>query len=151
MSTTPKALPTYRLDTGTIFHHEGYTSEPGTVAVKSYRDVLDAYRVQPEPKSLGPDARPCGRHTVGLLGRRLVVASSIAHVGKEANLLEEIAAGLVTAEADTLTTYGSRPLAQAPRFCVGCGTALAGKQQRWCRVCRADHRLQSRADRIVGT
>jgi hypothetical protein len=65
----------------------------GVVRVKSYRDVLDAYRVHPDAKSLGPDGQPCGPETVGLLGRRHVTAASLSHVGKETNKLEQVTTG----------------------------------------------------------
>jgi hypothetical protein len=77
----------------------------GVARVKSWRDVLDEYRVRPEAKSLGPDGRPCGRDTIGLLRRRPVAALSITHVGKESNLLEEVQAGLVHDEDEVLTVY----------------------------------------------
>jgi len=73
--------------------------------VRTYRDVLDAYRTHPEPKSLGPDGRPCGRATNGLLSRRPIRALSITHIGKETSLLDEIQAGLIGDEEDVLTEY----------------------------------------------
>lgn len=75
------------------------------VRVKSYRDVLDAYRVHPEPKSLGPDGEPCDRATIGLLKRRPVALASLTHVGKESNLLEDIQGGLVSDENEVLIEY----------------------------------------------
>ena len=77
----------------------------GRVRVKSYRDVLDAYRVHPEAKSLAPDGQPCGPATKGLLGRRRVHLIDVQHIGKEANKLHERQAGLVHAERDVLSTY----------------------------------------------
>ena len=46
----------------------------GTDRVRTYRDVLDRYRVHPEDKFLGPDGQPCRWETVGLLQRRPVHA-----------------------------------------------------------------------------
>jgi hypothetical protein len=57
------------------------------VQVKSIRDVILEYRVHPEPKSLGPDGRPCGRATIGLLQRRPVRVGAIVYIGKESNAL----------------------------------------------------------------
>jgi hypothetical protein len=69
---------------------------PGNrVQVKSIRDVVLEYRVHPEPKSLGPDGRPCGRATIGLLKRRPVRLGGIVYIGKESNALEQVEQGLV--------------------------------------------------------
>jgi len=95
---------TYRLGRSPI-ETGGIALPPGVVGVKTYRDVLDAYRVRPEAKSLGPGGDPCRRDTLGLLSRRPVRALSITHVGKEANLIEEVAAGVVSGEEDVLVEY----------------------------------------------
>ena len=66
--------------------------------VKSYRDVVEEYATHPEPKSAGPDGKPCGRSRRGLLRRRHVYAAyaaSIYNVGKESNFLEEVESGLL--------------------------------------------------------
>ena len=42
---------------------------------------------------------------MGLLSRRPVCALSITHVGKEANLIEEVVAGVVSGEVDVLVEY----------------------------------------------
>jgi hypothetical protein len=99
------ASPTYRLTTLGIRTRRGYALPPDTAIVKTYRDVLAAYRVHPEPKSLGPDGRPCARDTFGLLSRRPVQTLSITHIGKETNLLDEIQAGLIGDEEQVLTEY----------------------------------------------
>lgn len=73
-----------------------HTRESGVgVRVKTFRDVLASYPFHPEAKSLGPDGLPCGRQTVGLLGRRPVRPLSVVYIGKEANRLEDREAGLV--------------------------------------------------------
>jgi hypothetical protein len=89
----------------TLITRGGQPFPPGVVGVKTYRDVLVAYRTHPEPKSLGPDGRPCTLRTVGLMSRRPVQARTITHIGKEANLLEEIQAGLVGDEEQVLAEY----------------------------------------------
>ncbi len=139
----------YQISATSIADRGGYALSPVMVAVKTYRDVIAAYRCNPEPKSLGLDGHPCRRHTVGALTRRPVHALSVTHIGKEANLLEEIAAGLITAEADTLNEYGLRAIHQPRemRHCEGCPATLVGKQHRWCPSCRADHRLRLRVTR----
>src|SRR5439155_23829022 len=83
----------------------GRELQPDRVQVKSYRDVLDEYRVHPEPKSLGPDGRPCDRATVGLLSRRPVRAGTASYIGKESHRHEDVEQGLVHRVADVRTTY----------------------------------------------
>jgi hypothetical protein len=135
----------YRITTASMDSRGGYALGPGEVAVKTYRDVLAAYRCHPEPKSLASDGTPCRRDTSGLLSRRAVEALSITHVGKEANLLEEIAAGVIRSEAETLNEYTGRPAHTAPPLaCRGFGAVLGGRQRRWCSSCRADHRRRIR-------
>jgi hypothetical protein len=95
----------YRISTESIYDRAGHALPPGVVGVKTYRDVLHAYRVHPEPKSLGTDGRPCSRATIGLLNRRPVHTLEITHIGKEANLLDEIQAGLIGDEHEVLTEY----------------------------------------------
>jgi len=99
------AGPAYVISGKTLISRAGRPLPAGVVGVKSYRDVVDAYRVHPEPKSLGPDGQPCTRRTVGLLSRRPVRALTVTHVGKETNLLDEIQAGLVGEEEQALVEY----------------------------------------------
>ena len=78
----------------------------GEAKVKTYRDVLSEYRNHPEPKSAGPDGRPCTKETRGLLMRRHVIpAGHIRHIGKESNKLEDREAGLVHDPAEVLNEY----------------------------------------------
>jgi hypothetical protein len=65
------------------------------VRIQSYRDVLAEYRVHAEPKSRAPDGSRSGWHAVGLLLRRPVKATRLVHIGKEANDLDDIQAGVV--------------------------------------------------------
>lgn len=62
----------------------------------SFADVLERYPSNPEAKSLGPDGKPCGRSTIGLLGRRPVTAGKIVLIGKESNRLVERRSGELT-------------------------------------------------------
>lgn len=73
--------------------------------MRTYRDVMAEYRVHPEAKSAGPDGEPCGAATVGLLGRRDIVAGRIRYIGKESNALEEVDADLVHDLDEVSTEY----------------------------------------------
>jgi hypothetical protein len=84
---------------------DGPTGGPGVARVKTFGEVARAYRVHPEPKSLGPDDKPCWRATVGLLRRRPVIATRVVHIGKESNELEELEAGTVHDSDDVLLQY----------------------------------------------
>lgn len=72
---------------------------------QTYRDARASYRTHPEAKSSGSDGRPCGRGTVGLLGRRTVRTAYLVHLGKEANKLEEVEAGLEHDADEGYTEY----------------------------------------------
>lgn len=87
-------LPCIDRYTGKRYHIHTRASGLG-VKVETYLDVLASYPFHPEPKSLGPDGRPCGRRTVGLLRRRPVSPMSVVYIGKEANRLEDREVGLV--------------------------------------------------------
>jgi hypothetical protein len=102
--------PTYRLRTDSTYSRGGNPLSRGSVGVLTYRDVLAAYSVHPEPKSLGPNGRACRRSTVGVLHRRPVQALSITHIGKETNLLDEVQAGLISDEEQVLTEYVDQQL-----------------------------------------
>jgi len=78
--------------------------------VQSYADVLHQYRMHPEHKFNGPDGQPCGRNTAGVLRRRPVTLTSTARlIGKEANRLDDVQAGLINNLGDVLNQY-SDPL-----------------------------------------
>jgi hypothetical protein len=89
----------YRIDA------TGDTGGAGVARVQTYRDVLAAFRTHPEAKSVAPNGRPCGRGTVGLLGRRVVRTASLVHLGKEANKLEEVEAGVEHDPEEVYTEY----------------------------------------------
>jgi hypothetical protein len=97
--------PAYRITPSTPLRARGAPLPPGTAGVETYRTVLDRYRVNPEPKSLGPDHRPCRRDTIGLLSRRPIRAGRVVAIGKETNLLDEVQAGLIGDDKQTLTEY----------------------------------------------
>lgn len=75
------------------------------VRVKDYRDVLAEYEVHPEPKSAALDGSPCGPGTQGLLQRRPVRVGRVVHIGKEANRLEDVEAGLVHDMDEVVEVY----------------------------------------------
>ena len=93
---------TYSITTTAPLDERG---DPDQVRVQALRDVLREYRNHPEAKSLGPDGKVCGRSTEGLLGRRPVAVSMVHHIGKEANQLEDVEAGLVGDLGEVLTEY----------------------------------------------
>jgi len=65
------------------------TGGTGVARVQTYGDVLEDFIHHPEAESAGPDGRPCGRQTVGLLRRRGMrsIPELTSHVGKEPNRL----------------------------------------------------------------
>jgi hypothetical protein len=81
------------------------TVDETTVVGETYADLIRKHPLQGEPKSNGPDGKPCGPHSLGVLSRRRVWVSDIVHIGKEANDLELIQAGLVSNEDEHLNTY----------------------------------------------
>lgn len=78
---------------------------PDVAVLKSYGDVLDAYRVHPEPKSANRRGLPCDRRTVGLLYRREIGIESLELHGKEAHRVEDVQAGIVRSWAEVVSKY----------------------------------------------
>jgi len=83
---------------------EGYERD-GLLTVKTHRDILAEYATHTEAKSADPTGGPCTRRTTGLLERRHVTARTITHIGKEANQLEDVQAGLHARQDDVLNAY----------------------------------------------
>lgn len=73
------------------------------IRAKSIKDVVTLYRRKREAKSLGPDGTICIRDTVGLLERRPIRDITVRHIGKEANEIEDLVAGLIAAGSVTAT------------------------------------------------
>ena len=90
---------TYRLHTD--------RTRPGTAISDSHRLHALRYFSHAESKSADEHGSPCSRGTVGLLQRRHVNAGHIAHIGKEANLLDQRETGELTADdaSDTHLEY----------------------------------------------
>ena len=81
------------------------TPEQRVAVVKSYGQVLREYRLHPEHKFDGPDGSPCRRNTKGILQRREVRAVQVNYIGKEANRLDDVQAGLVADGNEVVTEY----------------------------------------------
>jgi hypothetical protein len=74
--------------------------------VKSYRDVLEDYRLHPEPKFSGTDELTCGPGTRGALGQRRVFLAGTTHMGKETNELESRESGTIHDLDEVLADFG---------------------------------------------
>jgi hypothetical protein len=73
--------------------------------VKTYLDVAREYEFHPEAKCADSEGNVCDKQTVGLLQRRHVYIDLVKYIGKEANALEEVEAGLVHSEEAVYTEY----------------------------------------------
>lgn len=72
----------------------------------SYGNLIDFHSRHTKPRSLGPDGTICNSQTRGILRRRSIQVEGMLHIGKEANDLEEVQAGLVQDPDEVQTTYG---------------------------------------------
>jgi hypothetical protein len=83
--------------------------EADLVVVRSYRDILQDYRLHPEHKFNDTGGTTCRRSTRGLLERRPVHLTHPIHlIGKEANRLDDVRAGIVGCLGDVVTRYRCR-------------------------------------------
>ena len=99
-------MPFYDKYTGRSYLVGVGRDTPGNrVQVKSYRDIIDEYRVHPEPKSLDHTGRPCSRSSIGLLVRRPVQVASLTYIGKESNALEQVELGLIHSLDEVRLSY----------------------------------------------
>ncbi len=78
----------------------------GRPRVRTFAELLAAYKVHTESKSAGPEGALCGRATRGLLRRVEVTSSNATFIGKESNRLEERESGLLHASEEHLVDYG---------------------------------------------
>jgi hypothetical protein len=92
--------PSYRVVVG-----QRETFDDHTVQGETYEDLLKQHVLRPEPKSSDSSGEPCSRHARGLLGWRHIFIKEIRVIGKEANELELLQAGIVTDEDEYLTEY----------------------------------------------
>jgi len=98
--------PTYRAITTRWDRTQHDRDQPADlVQLQSYRHVLLAYTRHPEHKADGPDGARCGSDTAGLLRRRTVQLANLHHIGKEANRLDDIEAGIISSQDEVLTNY----------------------------------------------
>ena len=58
--------------------------------VTSYRELALDYVRHPEPKSLGPDGKPCSEPTRGELQPRHLRVDDLVHIGKESNEYDQL-------------------------------------------------------------
>jgi hypothetical protein len=115
---------------------------------RTYNDLIAMHPFHPEPKSLGADSAPCHERTVGLLTRRPIVAIKRLHVGKEANELERVEAGLVDEVEQVLNVYEQdrreELREQLRSMSVKEGMAFTRYSRRQVFYMRASHRKPSR-------
>ena len=79
--------------------------DPARPVVKSLGQLVEEYRLHPEPKSADRHGHPCDEQTVGLLHRRHVYVGDIVYIGKESNRVEDVQSGLVHDLADVLEVH----------------------------------------------
>ncbi len=142
----------------TISTREGSAGE-GVARVQSYGEVIARYRVHPEAKSLGPDGLPCGKRTVGLLGRRPVALGELVHIGKESNRLEEVEQGLVHDWDEVQLVVRDPNGVPSPSsdetrpavLCRSCGAPVSSTRANYCSVaCRQSAYRQRSRSRHAG-
>ena len=93
--------PTYRITTDKLA-----PVEADLVIVRSYRDILREHRNHPEHKFHDTDGQRCRRSTRGQLQRRPInIAGPLHLIGKEANRLDDVQAGIVGSPGEVLTDY----------------------------------------------
>jgi hypothetical protein len=68
--------------------------DPEAMQLQTYRDVVREFRTRLEAKSIAANGMACTRKTVGLLQRRVVRDTYVAHVGKETNKFKEVEGGI---------------------------------------------------------
>ncbi len=109
-------LPWVDLDGNSITHLANVgdaateRAKPSLLMVPSMRAVAHRFLAHPEAKFNGVDGKPCQARTTGVLQRKHIGVASLVSVGKESNLIEEEAFGLVD-EEDCLVTYDDDELA----------------------------------------
>jgi len=95
--------PAYRITTD-----KDTPPDPKRDMVQSYADVLHHYRMHPEHKFNGPNGQHCRRDTAGVLHRRPVTLTGTARlIGKEANHLDDLNAGLITNLGEVFNQYNN--------------------------------------------
>jgi hypothetical protein len=97
----------YRLSNGhPVTIDTQWSGDASKVLVETFRDVLMRHVAHPEAKFLAPTGETCLADTRGLLQRRPTISAGLETIGKEANLIEETQAGVLTDDA-TLVYSGT--------------------------------------------
>ncbi len=81
-------------------------SNPASIRVQTFRDVLDRFREHPEAKSADREGNPSGKKTIGLLRRLPVELFCIFHIGKETNLIEQQEEGILLTDPQAVYSGG---------------------------------------------
>ena len=81
-------------------------SNPASIRVRTFRDVLDSFRDHPEAKSADREGNPSDEKTIGLLRRLPVELFCIFHIGKETNLIEQQEEGVALADPQAIYLGG---------------------------------------------
>jgi len=102
-----RRLPWINRYDGTRYRVETVSDEPNptSAVLLTFGAYLQQFKRHPEAKSAGGDGLPCSRQTVGLLQRRHLRIGYVVHVGKEANKLEQVEAGIVSDQEEVYTIY----------------------------------------------
>ena len=77
----------------------------GEARLKSYGEVIRAYRFHPEFKSDDPEGGVCRRDSRGLLRRTAIEAAGVVYIGKESNKLEDVEEGTIHDLGEVLNEY----------------------------------------------
>lgn len=88
-----------------VVPYQPSASDSAVLVGRSFGDLIAAHPFHSEAKSLGVDGVPCHQRSVGLLGRRSVVATETVVIGKEANELEQVETRLVDELEAVQTVY----------------------------------------------
>lgn len=116
--------PSYRVAT----EEEDAAARPRTALVRGYGQVLCEYRMHPEYKFQGANGLVCTRATQGLLSRRSIHCLSIHHIGKEANRLEEVRAGIVALADQATTEYSGHDMLDFDRYVLPVLKSMSGRE-----------------------
>jgi hypothetical protein len=76
-----------------------------TAKVASYRDTVERYLANADPRRLDLHGKHCTPKTAGWLSPRHIKVLHIEQIGKESKRLEELAAGLIDSPKKLHTTY----------------------------------------------
>jgi len=80
---------------------------PDHARLKTIRDVVESFKVHPEPKSADSDGLPCGPASRGLLRRRSIVEAGIRYIGKESHKYDEVDARSIHDPDEVTVSYRS--------------------------------------------